>query len=100
MRWITGTLAVLVLATAGAAQASPDQAAILARVQTLMKEKDRYAAIEYVQGLGSIQVVATAYSNLVRDLQWKAKDPSAAIVIGRAGILDLLMRGRLVWPSS
>lgn len=78
----------------------PDDAAVLAKVRSILAEQDSYAAADYVQGLGTPPVVARAYAQVVMDLYWKAVDPGAVVSLGRAGILYCLTKAREIEPKS
>ena len=55
-------------------------------VQSLSKEKDLYAASEFVLGLADESGVAEIFGNLVLDCYWKAKSTEQMIHFANAGI--------------
>lgn len=58
----------------------------LNEVRRLVREQDAYAACERVQARGTPEEIAAAYSRLVRELYFKARDIPAVIGLGRGGI--------------
>lgn len=62
------------------------------RVQTLLKvehiiqEKEPYAALEFLNGLGEPEIVAQRYKELVDDFYWKESRLPEVIFFGQAGI--------------
>ena len=67
---------------------------IFDNVQSLVEEKDLYAASEVVLGLGDGSDVAEAFGNLVLDGYWKAKSIEQVIHFANAGIHYCLARAR------
>ena len=55
-------------------------------VQSLSKEKDLYAASEFVLGLSDESGVAEIFGNLVLDCYWKARSTEQVIHFANAGI--------------
>ena len=67
---------------------------IYQRVQRLIKEKDLFAASEYVLGLGETQTVVAAFGDLVLDCYHKAKSIAQVLHFGGAGIHCCLAAAR------
>lgn len=68
----------------------PERQQTLERVKSLLMLHDSYRAIEHMAGLGEPHQVARRYVDLVDDLYWKEKNLALAIVMGRAGIQEIL----------
>jgi len=66
---------------------------VLEELQGLFRAADSYAVAERIQSAGGdARAVAERYAELLRDMYWKAKDVSLAVVTGRAGILFALTK--------
>lgn len=70
---------------------------IFDHVQSIIEEKDLYAASEFVFGLADDCDVAEAFGNLVLDCYWKAKSIEQVIHFADAGIHYCLAR---TWSSG
>lgn len=70
---------------------------IFDNVQSIVEEKDLYAASEFVFGLADECDVAEAFGNLVLDCYWKAKSIEQVIHFADAGIHYCLAR---TWSSG
>lgn len=73
----------------GAGMARED---IYKAVQSLSREKDLFAASEYVLGLENESEIVEAYDNLVLDCYWKAKSTEQVLHFANAGIHYCLAR--------
>lgn len=67
---------------------------IFDNVQSIVEEKDLYAASEFVFGLADDCDVAEAFGNLVLDCYWRAKSIEQVIHFANAGIHYCLARAR------
>lgn len=89
---------VLLLLGSSAAVASADKDANVARdeiyntVQTLIADKDLFAASEYVLGLGDEATIAKAFDELLFDVHEKATSTEQVIHFAHAGIHYCLAR--------
>jgi tetratricopeptide (TPR) repeat protein len=68
----------------------PERAQTLERVKALLMLHDSFKAIEFMASLGTPERVAQRYLNLVDDLYWKEKDITSVMIMGRAGIQEIL----------
>jgi len=58
----------------------------LKQVEHIIQEKDPYAALEFLNGLGEPEIVAQRYKELVDDFYWKENRLPEVIFFGQAGI--------------
>jgi tetratricopeptide (TPR) repeat protein len=64
----------------------PDRDAIFEKTQSLIQEKDLFAATEYLYSIGSEEQIVGAFSILVLDANHKAKSIEQVLHFGQAGI--------------
>jgi hypothetical protein len=87
------TLALLIAVSAMAAEPQvkdPERAQVLEKVKSMLILHDSFKAIEYMASLGGPVLVATRYLDLIDDLYWKEKAIESVMIMGRAGIQEIL----------
>ncbi len=80
---------VILLITIGvnmAQEQTDERQQIFINVKQLMADRDRYQAIEFINGYGEPLKVSEIYNNIVMDFYWKEKSLADVISYAQAGI--------------
>lgn len=81
------------LAMAAQAGEAPHEK-LAARCRELMKDRDAFAAVQFLDEQADPIAAANAYAALLNDLYWKEHDLPRAVLIGQAGVQACLGRSQ------
>ena len=90
---VTGIALIMCATMAAESSATTGKGAVTDKVLELVKERDSFAGIEYILGLGEDAAVAKVFAEVMCELHSK-KAIAAEIAIGRAGIQYCLTIGQ------
>lgn len=99
---LTGLVVAFVFAgfLPGVQAESAKRAKNFSAVKSLLTTSDPFMVIEYINGLGTPEEAALAYTELVKDFYWKEKSLPMVKMLGQAGIQYCLIQGQVSAKSD